>query len=58
VVEVDVRQRQHPWRMALEHRQQPIQAAAWAWIDDHIADPPRADHLRHTQVVQVDQLGL
>jgi len=58
VIEVDVRERHHSRGMALENRQQSAQAAAGPRIDDHVAHPPRADHLRHAQVVQVDQFEL
>jgi hypothetical protein len=58
VVEVDVGQRQHPRRVGLEHRKQPVEAAAGTGIDDDLADTPGADDLGAPQVKQVDELGL
>src|SRR5580692_4398055 len=56
VVQVYVRQRYYPRWVALEHPEQLLQAAARTWVDDHITDPPCADHLRSAEVQQVDEL--
>ncbi len=58
VIEMDVSERDHARRLGVEACQQRRDAAARARIDQHVADPPGADHLRVAEVHHVEQLRL
>jgi hypothetical protein len=48
-----VRQGQRSRRVRFEHREQRGQTAARPGVDDHVADPPDADHARASEMQQV-----